>query len=458
MRAMKGSMISLHYSLFSHLWQYSHLDKSFLFSVPGRKAEARRLSDRWKRSKANKSANRGCPLLDVQYTDQCYMNALGATRRVAWSKIWGFVSRGYKILAIETSCDDTCVAILNRHTKNEPPKVLAHLKDTLNSDSYGGIIPTEAHVHHQLKIGSLTLQALRETEASDIDLICVTRGPGMPGSLSVGLDFAKGLSVAWKKPMIGMHHMLGHLLLPRMSTNGQAPCFPFLSLLVSGGHTVLVLSKSVLEHEVLCDSMDIAVGDSLDKCGRELGIKGTMIAKEMEKFIDQDPLCSKNVKIKMKLPNPLQNKPSRVDAMAFSFSPFISAVKNNLEKPLQEYSEEEIRSMAFQVQEATFAHIITKLKKVIELNRESLGNVKHFVCSGGVGANKRLRVLLERSFANDFESFHYPPLDLCSDNAMMIGWAGIELSEFSGLRSSLDMTPIRKWPLSDILNVSGWVH
>lgn len=104
----------------------------------------------------------------------------------------------------------------------------------------------------------------------------------MPGSLSGGLDFAKGLAVAWNKPFIGVHHMLGHLLIPRMANNGTAPQFPFISLLASGGHTILILSQSVDNHEIICDTIDVAIGDSLDKCAREIGMKGTMIAREME--------------------------------------------------------------------------------------------------------------------------------------------------------------------------------
>ncbi|QLQ78020.1 hypothetical protein HG537_0A02670 [Torulaspora globosa] len=363
--------------------------------------------------------------------------------------------RCYRVLAIETSCDDTCVAILDRESEKLAPRTLVHLKDTLDSSSEGGIIPTRAHLHHQLKIGALTRKALRATGTSVVDLICVTRGPGMPGSLSGGLDFAKGLAVAWGKPFVGVHHMLGHLLVPRMSTNGKAPAYPFVSLLVSGGHTTVVLTRSVTDHEILCDSMDIAVGDSLDKCGRELGIRGTMIAREMERFIDEDPGCKVDGSVRMTLPNPLRNKNNRIDVQAFSFAPFLTAVRNNIDRPIEDYTEEQIRSMAFQVQEAIFKHIVSRLTKVVELNAEKLVGVRHFVCSGGVGANKRLRSLLEENLSDKF-TFFYPPTDLCTDNAVMIGWAGIELFESKSLYTDLEVSPIRKWPLSELLDVSGW--
>lgn len=376
-------------------------------------------------------------------------------RTIYRSLLCNFV-RSYKVLAIETSCDDTCVAILDRYSKAHPPNVLVHLKETLDSASHGGIIPTRAHLHHQIKLGDLTQKALDLAETPSVDLVCVTRGPGMPGSLSVGLDFAKGLSVAWRKPLIGVHHMLGHLLIPRMQTNCQVPSFPFVSLLVSGGHTVLVLSKNVTDHDILCDTLDIAVGDSLDKCGRELGITGTMIAREMERFIDEDSMCVEKDDILMKLPNPLRNKSTRVDLQAFSFAPFITALRNNMEKPIEEYTQGQVRSMAFQIQNAVFTHILSKLKQVISLNPEKFANVKHFVCSGGVGANKKLREMLETMLATDFESFYYPPIELCTDNAIMIGWSGIELYETAGLTSDLEVVPIRRWPLPELLDVSGW--
>lgn len=372
--------------------------------------------------------------------------------------------KGYKVLAIETSCDDTCVSVLDRFSTNTAPTVLANLKDTLDSIYEGGIIPTKAHIHHQARIGPLTERALTESNArEEIDLICVTRGPGMPGSLSSGLDFAKGLAVAWNIPLVGVHHMLGHLLIPRMATNGKVPQFPFVSLLVSGGHTTFVLSRAIDDHEILCDSIDIAVGDSLDKCGRELGFKGTMIAREMENFINQD-INGQDLALKLEMPSPLKYNPSRRNMLSFSFSAFITALRTNLVKlgktQVHELPEYEIRSIAYQVQESVFDHIIDKLKHVLKSQPEKFENVHEFVCSGGVSSNQRLRTKLETELGTwnsaSFSNFYYPPLDLCSDNSIMIGWAGIEIWESLGLVSDLDMCPIRQWPLNDLLNVDGW--
>lgn len=365
--------------------------------------------------------------------------------------------RFYKVLAIETSCDDTCVAIIDRFEESKTPKLLCNFRDTLDSVNEGGIVPTKAHVHHQLKLPILVEKALKSTGNSQIDLICVTRGPGMPGSLSGGFDFAKGLAVAWNKPLVGVHHMLGHLLIPRMITNGMAPQFPFVSLLVSGGHTLIVLSKTVTDHEILCDTIDIAVGDSLDKCAREIGIRGIMIAKEMENFILQDFPEAQSEKVKMKLPHPLGNQNGRMNVQSFSFSPFISAVRRSLIKPINEYTMCERRSIAYQIQESIFDHIIKKFNLVIKMRPEIFKNINSFVCSGGVSANQRLRYKLEHELDHSFENFYYPPLNLCSDNAVMIGWAGVELYEQVGLTTNLETIPVKKWPLNELLKIPGWI-
>ncbi|SCU81970.1 LADA_0C02168g1_1 [Lachancea dasiensis] len=366
--------------------------------------------------------------------------------------------RHYKVLAIETSCDDTCVAVLDRRENGAAPQILTHLKETLDSQRDGGIIPTRAHLHHQRTIGPLVNRALQETKSrDDIELICVTRGPGMPGSLSGGLDFAKGLAVAWNKPLVGVHHMLGHLLIPRMQSNGAAPSFPFVSLLVSGGHTLVVLSRSLGQHEILCDTIDIAVGDSLDKCAREIGIRGNMIAKNMESFINENLDEATSGASPMNLPSPLRNQNGRMNVQKFSFAPFLTAVRQHLERDLHSYSERERRSMAFQIQESLFDHLITKLRLVITMQPDIFSQVKHLVCSGGVGANKRLQEKLQTEFSDFFDSFYYPELELCTDNAVMIGWAGIEINENLGLTTELGVSPVKKWPLTELLTVEGWI-
>ncbi|SMN18792.1 similar to Saccharomyces cerevisiae YDL104C QRI7 Highly conserved mitochondrial protein, essential for t6A modification of mitochondrial tRNAs that decode ANN codons [Maudiozyma saulgeensis] len=371
--------------------------------------------------------------------------------------------RLYQVLAIETSCDDTSVAWLDHDPQSQKTHIVQNLKTTLDSVADGGIIPTAAHEHHQVSIGPLIRQVIDTTELDSNhqkkpDLICVTRGPGMLGSLSTGLVTAKALSIAWDVPLLGVNHMLGHLLVPRLYDKSIR--FPFVSLLVSGGHCILVHSTSVTDHKILCESIDIAAGDSLDKCGREIGLSGIMIGKSLNLYTNDiiDPWEKDEILDTFcKLPNPLtKTKKSRI---AFSFSPFITAVKQFLaSNPLETLSERQHKLLAARIQDSIFNHIITKVKHTIEQNSEMFQNVNDFVCSGGVSANDVLRGKLQNTLKSNFSNFHYPPLELCTDNAVMIGYAGIELyDKFQHtISNELDILPLRKWSLENIVPISNF--
>lgn len=364
--------------------------------------------------------------------------------------------RNYKVLAIETSCDDTCVALLERN--GEKVKLIEHIKSTLNSKNVGGIIPTKAFDHHQSNIAKITKQLFDNHGISSLnppDLICVTRGPGMKGSLSIGLDFAKGLSTAFNKPMVGVHHMLGHLLVPRFESSGETPKFPFLNLLISGGHTMLVLSNSLLDHEILCDTIDVAAGDAVDKCARELGLKSNNLGKELEDFVinnEKDWFYKE-----FETPTPLMNKPGRKDQLNFSFGSFQGTIKKLIEKgELNLNNPKEVKSCAYQIQNSIFDHTLNKIKLSIDKNQDLLKNVDHLVASGGVASNFLLRSKLN-DYLNEINiKTSYPSLELCTDNAVMIGWAGIELYEQEKLTTELTVCPISKWPLSEISKIEGW--
>ncbi|CCD23361.1 putative N(6)-L-threonylcarbamoyladenine synthase NDAI_0B03270 [Naumovozyma dairenensis CBS 421] len=372
--------------------------------------------------------------------------------------------RHYNVLAIETSCDDTCLAIINRSSSTSLPEnnstIRCNLKSTLNSKSDGGIIPTKAQEHHQSSISDLISESLTYLPANEkIDLICTTRGPGMMGSLSTGLTMGKGLSLAWNIRWLVFIIFWVHLLIPRMFADEDDELdFPFISLIVSGGHTCLIYSESVLKHEILVDTLDIALGDSLDKCGREIGINGNMIGKEMEKLTKSYTIDKKKNDQRMILPNPLK----RTNEFAFSFAPFLTAVKTHLSSNNIDPKDVAIdvqKEMAYEIQEAIFDHLLLRIKKYMIINHKRFKHVKNFICSGGVSANSRLRIKLNNGLNEFFKNFHYPPLEYCTDNALMIGWAGIELYEnktYPNLRSNRNVLPIRKWPLNDLLNVPGW--
>lgn len=380
--------------------------------------------------------------------------------------------RLYRVLAIESSCDDSSVALLDYDENIGMANIISHLKSTLNSSSVGGIIPTEALLHHQQAMPLLIDQLMQIPQFNDcpLDLIAVTRGPGMVGSLSVGLNLAKGLSLGLSTSVLGVHHMLGHLLIPRMSSSDTSNQinFPFISLLASGGHTMLVLSKDVLNHEILIDTIDIAIGDSLDKCGRELGIKANMIAKEMEIMASQR---RNKVHSVVNLPNPLSMEHNK-NKLSFSFASYITSLKNQIKDTLIHGTNRGdsllLNQIAYDIQESHFDHLIYKIKQWVQKNIHLYDTAPsqiglQFIASGGVSSNNRLRYRLENELKPYFKSFHYPAQnDLYTDNAVMIGWAAIELvkhfkiKEGCTIYNSLDILPLRKWDLTDLVNISKW--
>ncbi|KAI5970065.1 QRI7 [Candida margitis] len=407
--------------------------------------------------------------------------------------------RLYRALAIESSCDDSCIALLERTKPNQPPTIIDHAKKTLHSADVGGIMPTAAYTYHMATIANMCRDFCHKhgiSATSPPDLICVTRGPGMAGSLSSSTEFAKGLSVAWNVPLVGVHHMLGHLLtsfLPQSSQQPHAnpPQFPFLSLLCSGGHTLLVLSKSISEHEIIINVSDIAVGDSLDKCARELGMYGNMLGRELETFINNIPQIEKdefeamNVdtrignKYKFRLTLPYQtpkNGKFNEGGIQFAFAQFLSNIQEYKKKfyisdrSSGEFDEKTKRMIAYKTQEFVFDHIIDRINLALKTHglRKStadgkLVGVRDFVCSGGVAANKRLREKLFRDLkfdeiGPDPFKFHFPDLSLCTDNAIMIGLAGMEIFEKLQLKTDLSFTPLRKWPLDELTTVDSWTN
>lgn len=389
------------------------------------------------------------------------------------------ILRGYKVLALESSCDDSCIALLEK--KGLQITVIDEVKKTLNSQKFGGIVPTEAYEFHQRVIGPTVHEFCKKNQldTNPPDIICCTRGPGMVGSLSVSLQLAKGLSVAWNKPLIGVHHMLGHTLIPKLESDELQ--YPFLSLLASGGHTMLVHLKSVSEHEVLVDTCDIAVGDSLDKCARELGIEGNILGKEMERYVnsidestrqrfESISTFSRDNEFNFKLSLPMRGPSMKAvpGNIQFSFAPFLSTIKHFKQN---NYMDEKTRQfIAYKTQQFLFRHVIDRVNVALEkhgvkqgrvMGDGTLKGVKQLVFSGGVASNRLFRSMLQQElklhFLDTDIEFQFPSVTWCTDNAVMIGVAGIEIFEQLQVRSDLGIMPIRKWPMSELINVGGWV-
>ncbi|KAK9480418.1 glycoprotease family-domain-containing protein [Lipomyces japonicus] len=389
--------------------------------------------------------------------------------------------RTYKVLGIETSCDDTSLALYER-LPGRPPILLDYRHASLNNSSYGGgIVPNLALRHHRLNLATLAAQMFGTDQPTHTlgpqDLICVTQGPGMPACLTVGLEFAKGLAIGRGCRLIGVHHMLAHLLTPRLLTNGDAPEFPYLSLLVSGGHTMLVLSSSVLRHEIVSNTRDIAIGDAVDKCARHLGIAERhmngpaleQLARSFDVAVQAGEWQPEKVNVfdhsGVPVPDPrgitvtvpLRKGSDRTSVVDFSFAAFESMVDRGLTKKKNNVSVESRALIANQVQRAIFKHTAEKVSLAINtaIPRSSRERISHFVMAGGVASNLELRKAILAVLPKKWQ-FHCPPVELCTDNGKMIAWAGIELFEHEKLQSDLTMGPLPKWSLQSISSGTDW--
>jgi len=433
-------------------------------------------------------------------------------------------------LAIETSCDDTCVAVLEK--KEDRAELLFNKKVTSDNRQWGGIVPRVAIASHMEKLPGLVREALahlppavdddprttlsvaedrdgqqHSSTATTVlrrkpDFVSVTRGPGIMTALAVGLSAAKALSAGWNVPLVGVNHMQAHALTPRLvsalststaASSLPAPSFPFFSLLVSGGHTLLLESTSPTTHRILAEAQTIAVGDMLDKAARAIlpaghlaGASGTAYAAQLEPFgfptgweASYSPPAARADEIRpwvsstagWTLAPPLH----RVRDMAFDFTGLNGAVADVARSlPAGEDGEEGARrELARATLALAFQHLASRVVLALGDRRQRLAGegrkegddeVRTLVVAGGVASSGFLRgvlrgVLDARGYGH--VGLVVPPPPLCTDNAAMIAWAGAEMYE-AGWRTRLDVGPRRKWsmdPRADdggILGVEGW--
>ena len=344
-----------------------------------------------------------------------------------------------------TFSDDTSVAILD-HEKLSPTRILFHQKITADNSAYSGIHPATAVTSHQENLATLVSQSLRslpliEPEDDDNtsnggrsvnvcaqrgrwlkarkpDIISVTRGPGITAALSTGLDTAKGLAVAWQIPMIGVNHMQAHALTPRLVHSTQQddvgglakPEFPFLTLLLSGGHTLLVFSKSLCNHAILASTADIAIGDAIDKMARSvlppsaLGGKEIMYGRILEQYAFPNgtenhgytaPISRAQEIVKRKsqwgwtLPAPL----AEGKVMKFSFSGLGSAIKRICDSTVFEMDQIERIELAREGMRMAFEHVAMRVIWALSFLQEEGHQLTTLVVSGGVASNGFLRLM-----------------------------------------------------------------
>ena len=341
-----------------------------------------------------------------------------------------------RILGIETSCDETGVAIYD-----EEKGLIAnqlHTQIALHAD-YGGVVPELASRDHIRKLAPLLQAALQEANltAKDIDGVAYTSGPGLVGALLVGSTVARSLAYAWNVPAIGIHHMEGHLLAPMLEEN--PPHFPFMALLVSGGHTQLVRVDGVGRYELLGESIDDAAGEAFDKTAKLLGLDypgGAALAR----------LALNGTPNRFVFPRPMTDRPG----LDFSFSGLKTFAANTLHQVMQEegeLAEQSKADIAYAFQEAVVDTLAIKCKRALKQT-----GLKRLVIAGGVSANKQLRQTLAELMQQLGGQVFYPQPQFCTDNGAMIAYAGF-LRLKQGQQQDLAIEVRPRWAMTELTAV-----
>ncbi len=341
-----------------------------------------------------------------------------------------------KVLGLETSCDETGLAIFDSELIDSEHNGL--LGQVLYSQIelhalYGGVVPELASRDHIRKLVPLLDELLEQCDISkdEIDAIAYTKGPGLIGALMTGALFGRSLAYGLDIPAIGVHHMEGHLLAPLMGAN--PPAFPFVSLLVSGGHTLLIAAHGIGEYEILGESIDDAAGECFDKAAKMLGLPypgGPNIAKLAQ---TGDPNA-------YELPRPMLHR-----GLDFSFSGMKTAVHNLIKDTPHSDSDPQVRAdIAASFQQAM---VDTLVKKCVKALKQV--DMSRLVIAGGVSANTHLRETLEAELAKIDATVHYAPPALCTDNGAMIAYAGFERLQ-AGQADGLAVSCVPRWPMTEL--------
>lgn len=338
-----------------------------------------------------------------------------------------------RVLGLETSCDETGVAVYDSERG-----LLAHVLYTqiaLHAE-YGGVVPELASRDHVRKLLPLITEVLQKSGSTreDIDGIAYTSGPGLIGALMVGAAFGRSLAYAWNVPALGVHHMEGHLLAPMLEP--VPPEFPFVALLVSGGHTQLVRVDGIGQYELLGESIDDAAGEAFDKAAKMLDLDypgGPQIAKLAEQG---------NAK-RFKFPRPMLDRPG----LDFSFSGLKTATLTIVRANAQPNGlpdDATCADIAAGFQSAVVDTLVAKCKRALE----QVG-MKTLVIAGGVSANKHLRAELDRELAKIGAKVFYARHEFCTDNGAMIAYAGCQRL-VAGEHESLAINVKARWPLAQL--------
>jgi N6-L-threonylcarbamoyladenine synthase len=333
-----------------------------------------------------------------------------------------------RVIGIESSCDETAVAVYD-----DRAGLLSHCLHSQIAlhQAYGGVVPELASRDHVRRLLPLVREALDAARSSpaDLDGVAYTAGPGLVGALLVGAGFGRSLAYAWGKPAIGVHHLEGHLLAPLLES--EAPEFPFLALLVSGGHTQLIDVAGIGRYRILGETLDDAAGEAFDKTAKMLGLPypgGAALAR----------LAESGRGGRFSFPRPMLDRPG----LEFSFSGLKTAALVALRDRVLD---EEIRAdVARAFEEAVIETLAEKSRRALEASGH-----RRLVVAGGVGANRRLRERLDAMARERGARLYFPRAEFCTDNGAMIALAGcIRLAQ--GERQDLEVSARANWDLGEV--------
>ncbi|MEM6161557.1 tRNA (adenosine(37)-N6)-threonylcarbamoyltransferase complex transferase subunit TsaD [Erwinia sp. P6884] len=333
-----------------------------------------------------------------------------------------------RVLGIETSCDETGIAIYDDAAGLLANQLYSQVK--LHAD-YGGVVPELASRDHVRKTVPLIQAAIAEAglKAQDIDAVAYTAGPGLVGALLVGATVGRALAFAWDVPAIPVHHMEGHLLAPMLEET--PPEFPFVALLVSGGHTQLISVTAIGEYSLLGESIDDAAGEAFDKTAKLLGLDypgGPMLST----------MAQQGVEKRFVFPRPMTDRPG----LDFSFSGLKTFAANTIRNNSDD--EQTRADIARAFEDAVVDTLAIKCKRALEQT-----GFKRLVIAGGVSANRTLRAKMAAVMkARGGEVFYARP-EFCTDNGAMIAYAGMVRMK-GGTRGELSVTVRPRWPLAEL--------
>ena len=334
------------------------------------------------------------------------------------------------VLGIETSCDETAVAIY--HAENGLLSHILHSQIDIHN-AYGGVVPELASRDHIRKLTPLIKQALLTADIAPtaINGIAYTAGPGLMGALLVGAATARSLAWTWGVPAIAVHHMEGHLLAPMLEEN--PPKFPFVALLISGGHTLLIEVHGIGRYRLLGESLDDAAGEAFDKTAKMLGLPypgGPKLAELAESGQER-----------YKFPRPMTDRPG----LDFSFSGLKTFALNTLQNSGQ--TQQDKADIAFAFQRAMAETLSIKCQRALKQT-----GLKTLVIAGGVSANQIIRAELLKMAKTCATEVFFPRPEFCTDNGAMIAYAGCQRL-LAGQTQNLEISARPRWPIDELITI-----